>query len=122
MLEWRLSAEALQSLEGLQPDLLNDILHLALAPGIAAGRCENPWRIFLNQRLKARSIPFQHPRDQLRLGQFHPADYVTPNRGLKEESHCLATVAFHPVTTKNQTRNYQTESPPINRRQLNIER
>ena len=78
MLEGRFAAEALQPLERLKPDVLGDVLDLALAPRIAPRGGKNARGILLDQRLKAGGIAFQHCRYQLRIGPFHPVHYANP--------------------------------------------
>ena len=55
----------------LEPDFLRDVLDLAFAAGITARGGEDARRIFLDERLEAGGVAFQHRRNQFRFSPFH---------------------------------------------------
>src|SRR5690349_10893269 len=65
------AAKTLQLLIGFEPHLLDDVLDLTFAPGITAGSSKDAGRIFLDQRLEAGGVAFQHRRYEFRFGPFH---------------------------------------------------
>src|ERR1041384_3918416 len=65
------AAETVQFVKGLEPNLLDNVLDLALTPGVAAGGGEDARGIFVKQRFEAGSVTFQDGGDQLRFGRFH---------------------------------------------------
>src|SRR5581483_4739832 len=71
VLEGSVAAEAGQLLKRFKPYLLDNILHLAFAPGVATRRRENPRRILHDQRLETRHVPAQHGGDEFRVRLFH---------------------------------------------------
>jgi hypothetical protein len=60
MLKGGFTAKTAQLVERLQPDLLDNILHLALPPGITPGRGKHPRRVLDHQRFKTGAVTLQN--------------------------------------------------------------
>src|SRR5690606_36955242 len=53
------------------PDLLDDVLDLALLAGVTPRRGEHPRAVFRDQRLEARRVALQHGADMFLVASFH---------------------------------------------------
>ena len=94
MLKGRLAPETRQLLEGLDENLLDDVLHFALPPRVAAGGGKNARLILDNQRLEAGRIPLQHGGDQLRVGGLHCSQRRVMPKACSNSAENLATSAM----------------------------
>src|SRR4051794_20045093 len=81
MFKGGLPAKAFEFLKGFQPDLLDDVFHLAFTAGITSRRCKNSRGIFLDQWLEARRVAFQHRSYQLRFSPVHRWRSMTNEHG-----------------------------------------
>ena len=103
VLKGRFTTEARQLLKRLGPDLLNDVLNLALTAGVAAGRRENARRVTSHERLEARGIPVAHCGDQLVIRSLDAGGFshsqLRPKRKATAPSQWLSSVSSSQITS-----------------------